>query len=213
MLKKPWAAVWHPLQMRVLGYMWVATFCVTGSSLSSPSIPASPFSISTTLPKPLSGRNRKVYSVFMLPAIHKTFTITFLFANRMWCSITLTHLLLFDTPMQFSDGFLRVILSLGFPYVFASFIYILSLDEFILWPLQLHLKLFPFHFSQVRQLLISNTASSWDWIARANLSLTLQIVPAFEWSHSNPQFSPCLSLIFGTSVYYRWHHITSSTIL
>lgn len=188
---------------------WILPFL----TISSPSIPASPFSISTTLPKPLSGRNRKVYSVFMLPAIHKTFTITFLFANRMWCSITLTHLLLFDTPMQFSDGFLRVILSLGFSYVFASFIYILSLDEFILWPLQLHLKLFPFHFSQVRQLLISNTASSWDWIARANLSLTLQIFPAFEWSHSNPQFSPCLSLIFGTSVYYRWHHITSSTIL
>lgn len=162
---------------------------------------------------PFRKTNRKVYSGFTLPASHKTFTITFLFANRMWCSITLTHLLLFDTSMQFSDGFLRVILSLGCPYVFSSFIYTLSLDEFILWPLQLHLKLFPFHFSQVRQLLISSTARSWDWIARANLSLTLQIFPTFEWSQSNPQFSPCLSLIFGTSGYYRWHHITSSTIL
>lgn len=50
---------------------------------------------------PFRKTNRKVYSVFTLPAIHKTFTITFLFANRMWCSITLTHLLLFDTSMQF----------------------------------------------------------------------------------------------------------------
>lgn len=121
---------------------------------------------------PFRKTNRKVYSVFTLPAIHKTFTITFLLANRMRCSITLTHLLLFDTSMQFSDGFLRVILSLGFLYVCSSFIYTLSLDEFILWPLQLHLKLFPFHFSQIRQLLISSKANSWDWIAHATLLRT-----------------------------------------
>lgn len=172
MLKKPWAAVWHPLQMQVLGWQHSVSL--------DPPFPhhfltihscTSIFHLHHFTKTPFRKTNRKVDSVFTLPAIHKTFTITFLFANRMWCSITRTHLLLFDTSMQFSDGFLRAILSLGF--------HTSSLPLYILCPLMnsscgttVTPKALHFHFSQVRQLLISSTASSWDWRARANLSLT-----------------------------------------
>lgn len=93
----------------------VAELCAMGSSLSSPSIPVSViFHLHPFTKTPFWEINIKVYSVSTLPVIHKTYTIPFPVANRMWCSITLTPLLLLDTSMQFSDGFLPVRAESGF---------------------------------------------------------------------------------------------------
>lgn len=134
MLKKPCAAVWHPLQMQVLGNMWVATFCVTGSSLPHHFLTIHSCS-SITLPKPLSGRLTErciLFLRFLLSTKH----LLLLSSLQTECDVQLLWLISYYLTLPCSsDGFLRVILSLGFPYIFSSFIYTLSLDECILWPL------------------------------------------------------------------------------